>query len=214
VGQNDTYFYVRADSPLKSIDDVKGKSVAFPRPGGASEGILIGLKSERKIDFNAVATGAMDATFTMTMTKQIDVGYSIVPNQLDAVAKGDIRVLFSGDDVQNQKNIAGRGIIASSDFVQKKRDTLVKFMKALDGCIDWAYANTAESSKAYATLNKVDADTAAKGIAFYKRAALAFGPMVGWDDVVKQAVEAKFIPAPLTADQQKELVDIVYTTGK
>ena len=36
IGQNDTYFYVRADSPLKTIDDIKGKSVAYPRPGGAS----------------------------------------------------------------------------------------------------------------------------------------------------------------------------------
>lgn len=83
IGQNDTYFYVRADSPLKTIDDIKGKSVAYPRPGGASEGVLLGLKAERHIDFNAVATGAMDATFTMVMTKQIDVGYSILPNQLD-----------------------------------------------------------------------------------------------------------------------------------
>ena len=36
VGQNDTYFYVPTDSPLKTIDDIKGKSVAYPRPGGAS----------------------------------------------------------------------------------------------------------------------------------------------------------------------------------
>ena len=100
IGQNDTYFYVRADSPLKTIDDIKGKSVAYPRPGGSSEGVLLGLKAERQIDFKAVATGAMDATFTMVMTNQIDVGYSILPNQLDAVAKGDIRVLFSGDEVK------------------------------------------------------------------------------------------------------------------
>ena len=86
---------------MKTIDDIKGKSVAYPRPGGASEGVLLGLKAERQIDFKAVATGAMDATFTMVMTKQIDVGYSILPNQLESVAKGDIRVLFSGDDVKS-----------------------------------------------------------------------------------------------------------------
>src|SRR6516165_10575693 len=214
VGQNDTYFYVPTDSPLKTIDDIKGKSVAYPRPGGASEGILLGLKAERHIDFNAVATGAMDATFTMVMTKQIDVGYSILPNQLDSVAKGDIRVLFSGDDVKSQRNISGRAIIASADFVRNRGSTLEKFMRVLDGCIDWAYAREDESSKMYGMLNKVDAPTATKALAFYKRSTLAFGPMAGWDEVVKQSLDAKFISAPPTPDQVKDLVDIVYTTGK
>lgn len=214
IGQNDTYFYVRADSPLKTIDDLKGKSVAYPRPGGASEGVLLGLKTERHIDFKAVATGAMDATFTMVMTKQIDVGYSILPNQLDSVAKGDIRVLFSGDDVKSQRDISGRAIIASADFVKNRRATLEKFMRVLDGCIDWAYAHQGESSKMYAALNKVDAQTAAKALVFYKRSTLAFGPMTGWDDVVKQSLDAKFIRTPPTPDQVKDLVDIVYTTGK
>jgi len=214
IGQNDTYFYVRADSPLKEIDDIKGKSVAYPRPGGSSEGVLLGLKAERQIDFKAVATGAMDATFTLVMTNQIDVGYSILPNQLDAVAKGDIRVLFSGDEVKKQRSISARTIIASADFVKNRRATLEKFMRVLDGCIDWAYAHEDESSKMYATLNKVDAPTAAKALAFYKRSALAFGPIIGWGDVVKQSLDAKFISAAPTPDQVKDLVDIVYTTRK
>jgi NitT/TauT family transport system substrate-binding protein len=214
LGQNDTYFYVRADSPLKTVDDIKGKSVAYPRPGGSSEGVLLGLKAERQIDFKAVATGAMDATFTLVMTNQIDVGYSILPNQLDSVAKGDIRVLFSGDEVKKQRDISARTIIASADFVKNRRATLEKFMRVLDGCIDWAYAHEAESSKMYAALNKIDAPTAAKALAFYKRSTLAFGPMLGWDDVIKQSLDAKFISTPPTPDQVKDLVDIVYTTRK
>jgi len=156
----------------------------------------------------------MDATYTMVMTKQIDVGYSILPNQLNSVASGDIRVLFSGDDVKSQKDISGRAIIASADFVKNRASTLAKFMRVLDGCIDWAYAHQDESSKMYATLNKVDAPTAAKALAFYKRSALAFGPIIGWGDVVKQSLDAKFISAAPTPDQVKDLVEIVYTTGK
>src|SRR5205814_4309306 len=174
-------------------------------PGGASEGILLGLKGERHIDFQAVATGAMDATFTMVMTNQIDVGYSILPNQLASVAKGDIRVLFSGDDVKSQRDISGRAIIASADFVKNRGATLAKFMRVLDGCIDWAYAHQDESSKMYAALNKVDAPTAAKALAFYKRSTLAFGPIAGWDEVVKQSLDARFISAPPTPDQVKDL---------
>src|SRR4029079_15628440 len=209
IGQNETYFYVRADSPLKTVDDIKGKSVAYPRPGGSSEGVLLGLKAERQIDFKAVATGAMDATFTLVMTNQIDVGYSMLPNQLDAVARGDIRVLFSGDEVKKQRAISARTIIASADFVKNRRATLEKFMRVLDGCIDWAYAHEDESWKMYAARNKVDASTAAKALAFYKRSTLAFGPMLGWDDVLKQSLDAKLISAPPTPAQYNALADII-----
>jgi NitT/TauT family transport system substrate-binding protein len=214
LGQNDTFFYVPTGSPIKSIDDLVGKSVAFPRPGGAGEAILLALKAERHLDFNPVATGAMDATFTMTMTKQIDVGYSVPPYELDAVESGKIRVLFSGDDVKSQRDITGRVVIASDDFVKNHRATAVKFMQVLDQCIDWAYANKDDSSKMYATLNKIDAHIATKGMDFYKRSTLAFGSIAGLDAVIQQAIDAKFIDKAPTPAQLKDLVDIVYQTPK
>lgn len=214
IGQNDSFFYVPAASPLKSIDDIQGKTVAFSRPGGASEAILLALKAERKIDFKAISTGAMDATFTMAMTKQIDVGFSVPPSGLDAVEKGEIRVLFSGDDVKSQAQLTGRVIIASTDFVSKRRAVAVKFMETLDKCIDWAYANVDEASKSYAAWNKVTPSIAAKGLAFYKRDALSFGPIRGLDTLIEQAISGKFIDKPLTEDEKKDLLDILYTTKK
>lgn len=214
MGQNDTFFYVPADSPIKTIDDIKGKTVAFPRPGGAGEAILLALKAERNIDFRATATGGMDATFTMTMTKQIDVGYSVPPSVLDAVQKGTVRVIFAGDDVETLKPLTGRVIIASADFLRNRRPTATKFMEVLDRCIDWAYANPDESRKMYATLNKIEPQVAQKGLDFYKRETLAFGPISKFDDVMKQAVAGKFIEKQLTQDQVKDLIDIVYTTPR
>ncbi len=112
LGQNDTFWYVRADSSIKGIDDIKGKTVAFTRPGSAAEAILQVLKSERRLDFKSVSTGQMDATFTMVMTKQIDVGFSVPPSGMTAVEKGDIRVVFSGDDADALKNVTGRVVMA------------------------------------------------------------------------------------------------------
>jgi NitT/TauT family transport system substrate-binding protein len=214
MGQNDTFFYVPADSPVKAIDDLKGKSVAFPRPGGAGEAILLALKAERNLDFKPVATGGMDATFTMTMTKQIDVGYSVPPSVLEAVDKGQVRVVFAGDDVRALRDLTGRVIIATSDFLKNRRSVAVKFMEVLDRCIDWAYANTDETAKMYADLNKIPANIAKKGLEFYKRETLAFGPIRGLDGVMKQAVDGKFIDKPLSQEQLKDLIDIVYTTPR
>jgi NitT/TauT family transport system substrate-binding protein len=214
MGSNDTFFYVPADSPIKTIDDLKGKSVAYPRPGGSSEAILLALKAERNLDFKPVATGGMDATFTMTMTKQVGVGYSVPPSVLDAVERGQVRVVFAGDDVQSLRNLTQRVIMASTDFVKNRRPVAAKFLEVLDGCINWAYANRSESAKMYATLNKIEPRIAEKALEFYKRETLAFGPIKGMSDVMKQAVDAKFIDNPLTPQQLGELVEILYPPPK
>jgi len=213
-GQNDTFFYVPVDSPIKTMNDIKGKSVAFPRPGGASEALLISLKNDTKLDFKAIATGGIDATFTMTMTKQIDVGYSFPPSVLDAVDSGKVRVVFSGDDVPSQRNLTGRVNIANADFLKNRRAVAVKFFEVLDKCIDWAYANSDESTKWYAGLNKVTPAIAARALPFYRRDMLAFGPLAGLDEIIKAAIDGKVIDKAPTPEQIKDMMDIVYTTKK
>lgn len=212
LGQNDTFFYVPTDSPIKSIDDLAGKSVAFPRPGGAGEAILLGLKAERKIDFKPVATGAMDATFTMTMSGQVDVGYSVPPSVLKEVKAGKVRVVFSGDDVASQRDLTGRLVIANADFIEKNRAATETFMKVLDQCIDWAYAHPAESADFYAKLNKIDGEVAQQGIGFYKRQTLAFGPIKNLDKVIDQALASGSIKEKPSKEQLDKLIDVIYTT--
>lgn len=215
-GQNDTYFYVPKDSPIKSINDLRGgKTIAFPRPGGASEALVLALKQDFKLDdLKPVATGGLDATYTMTMTKQVDIGFSFPPSMLAAVEKGDVRILFSGDAVELQKNLTGRVNIANADFLKNKRAVVTKFMEVLDKCIDQAYANMEASAKWYGDLNKVELPIAKKALTFYDRSTLNFGPILGFDTVMKMAVDGKFISAPLTPEQTKDLIDIVYTTPK
>jgi len=66
----------------------------------------------------------------------------------------------------------------------------------------------------YAALNKIDANIAQKGLDFYKRETLAFGKISKFDEVMKQAVDGKFIPKPLSPDEIKNSVDIIYSTNK
>ena len=213
-GQNDTYFYVPKDSPLKTINDIKGKTVAYPRPGGASEALLLSLKHDTGFDFKMVATGGLDATFTQTMTKQVDVGYSFPPYILNKVVGGEIRVLFSGEAVKSQRDLTQRVVIATGDMATKRRPVLKKFLEVLNGCIDWAYAHPDDAAKMYAAINKIDLAVAKKGMEFYKRDTLALGPLSGFDAMMQQAVETKVLSKPLTAEQEKDLVDIVYDPKK
>ncbi|MGE3148249.1 MAG: ABC transporter substrate-binding protein [Pseudorhodoplanes sp.] len=212
TGQAGAFFYVLADSPIKSVSDLNGKTVAFSRPGGAMESLLLALKNDRKLDLKPVATGAMDATNAMVMTKQIDVGYAVVPNLLEEVEKNKIRVLFSSDDIESQRDLTGRVNIVHEEFLKKRRATAVKFFEVLDGCINWAYANLPEAAKMYAALNKISDRIAERGIGFYKREQLAFGPIRGLDQTIEQAIREKFIDKAPTAQQLADLIDIVYVS--
>jgi NitT/TauT family transport system substrate-binding protein len=211
VGQNDTFMYVRTDSPIREIKDLNGKSVSFPRPGGASEAMLLALRREQNLDFKLVATGGLDATFTMVMTGQVDVGYSFPPYGLDRAEKGDIRILFAGDAAQSTRNISARVNVAQSGFVKSRRPVASKFMAVLDGCIDWMYAHRDEATKMFATLNKVSPEVARRSIEFYDRATLAFAPIKGFDESVQQAIEGKFIDSRPTEAQLRDMIDIVYS---
>lgn len=213
VGQNDTLYYVDANSPLKTAKDLAGKTVGFPRPGSASEIVLFDLKKQAGIDFKMVVSGGLDATRTMLKTGQIDAAYTFPPYGMDAIAKKEIRVLFAGDEVPGLADVTNRVNIASVDFVTKRRAVATKFMETLDKCIDWAYANPAESVKMYAKINKIDEDIAKIAMGYYKREALAW-EMKKFDVAVQRAVENKYIDKAPTAAELKELIDVVYLPPK
>lgn len=212
TGQAGAFFYVPADSEIKGIGDLNGKTMAFPRPGGAMESLLLAFKNDNNLDVELVATGGMDATHTMVMTGQVDVGYSVVPVHLDALARDEIRMLLSSDQIESQQGITGRVIIASNDFLNNRHDVAVKFMKVLDECIDWAYENMDEAAAQYAEINKIDLETANQALGFYKREQLTFGELMGLDKTIDQAVRDGFIDGPLSDEQLDDLFDIIYTT--
>ena len=212
TGQAGAFFYVPAASPIKSVDDLNGKTVAFSRPGGAMEGLLLAFKEEKKLDMQLVATGAMDATHTMVMTGQVDVGYSIVPALLDAVKKGNIRILFESSEVESRRHLTDRVNIASGEFLEKRRDVVTKFFQVLDGCIDWAYANLDEAAKMYADLNKIDLELAKEAVKFYSRDKLNFGQVQGFAESMELAIRDGFLKEPVPQEKVEELMDIVYET--
>jgi NitT/TauT family transport system substrate-binding protein len=208
-GQNDSFFYVPVDSPIKTIDDINNKSVAFSRPGSVSEQILLALKNERHLNFTAVSAGGLDTTFTMTMTRQVDVGYSIPPAVLDVVEKGQVRVVFTGDVVPSLRNITSRVTIARDDFINTRRPVATKFIQVLNGCIDWMYANPAPAAKMFGALNHVSDAIATRAISFYPREAMVFAPIAGFQESIQDALDNKFIDKMPTEAQIKNMMDLI-----
>lgn len=205
-GASDIYWYVKADSPIKSLKDAAGKTLAFSRPGSSSNLVAQQLAAKAGVAAKLVSTGALPATFTQVMSGQIDIGWAAVPFALDAVKKGEIRIVARGGELEELNNVSIRVNVTSVKFLAERRKAAEGFARAYKESLDWMYANIDKAAAAYAELNKISLDIAKEGIAFYPKARLEPYPVSGLDISVAEAVKAKRLDKPLTPEQLKELV--------
>src|SRR5271170_3707728 len=99
TGAPDLYWYVPADSPIKTVQDFNGKSIAFSAVGSSSHASVLALIAQYHLTAKPQATGNIAATITQTMTGQVDVGFGAAPFGLDLVEQGKTRIVASGSDV-------------------------------------------------------------------------------------------------------------------
>src|SRR5437763_9645463 len=79
TGGNQLFWYVRADSPIKSLKDAAGKTVAYSTNGSSTHTSVLALKKFTGADFVPTQTGAAPGTYTQVMSGQIDVGWAGAP---------------------------------------------------------------------------------------------------------------------------------------
>jgi NitT/TauT family transport system substrate-binding protein len=91
----------------------------------------------------------------------------------------------------------------------------VRYIRALSRAIDWAYTGDA-ALDAYAEIAKVPRALAQRTRdQFYPKDSLQLAEVKGLDMTLRQAMEFKYITAPLSvAEVQKGLIDILYTPQK
>src|SRR5712691_3613808 len=91
TGARDQLYYVRADSPIRTMKDAQGKTIGISTSGSSSNMLALALAKHFGITLVPTATGNYSATFTQVMTRQVDIGFAQAPFLLDAVADGRIR---------------------------------------------------------------------------------------------------------------------------
>ena len=208
TGGNQLFWYVRADSPIKSLKDAAGKTVAYSTNGSSTHTSVLALKKFTGVDFKPTQTGAAPGTFTQVLSGQIDVGWAGAPFGVDAVEQGRTRVVAkaSDDPVLDRQTI--RLLIANANEMKQRPDVIVRFMRAYREALAWVYS-TPEGLAAYAKWANISEATAKRALAeFLPRAAVDPDRISGVDDVMADAVTFKYIPAPLTKQQLDELIQI------
>jgi NitT/TauT family transport system substrate-binding protein len=208
TGDSNLFWYVRADSPIKVPRDAEGKSVAFSTNGSSAHNVVLQMQKHLGVAFKPTATGTGPATLTQVMTGQVDVGWSGAPFGVAQIEKGDIRVLWRASDVPALAKQTSRVIIANQGFLQSKPDLVKRYMDAYRETVDFIYAGM-EGAEAYAKWAEVPVPIAKRTLdEFVTKAASNPDKVSDLEGVVAAAVEFKYIPAPLSAEQMRELVQI------
>lgn len=208
TGVADAYWWVKADSPIKSMADANGKKMAFSRPGGSAELMAHQLAKQANVEPVFVPTGEASATRTQVMSNQVDIGWGIPPFNFDLLAEKKARIIAKGSDIPAMRNTSNRLIIVNAKYLAANRPVVQRYMKAYVDTVNWMYTDQKNSIPMYAALNEIPLNVAKDAASFTPRASMAIA-ISGMDQSIADAVTFKFIEKPLTKEQVAELVDVV-----
>jgi NitT/TauT family transport system substrate-binding protein len=205
VGAPDLYWFVPAASPIKTIQDFNGKSVAYSLAGSSSHAGLLALIAQFHLDAKPTSTGSISATLTQTMTGQVDVGFGAVPYGLDMVADGRIRIIAGGNDVVALRTRSARVNLTNLATLDNRKDALKRFMAAYRDTIDWMYSDPA-ALKIYGAFSGMPEAVTQQVRPLMPKESLASTTVAGIDQIMAEAVQNKFLAAPLTKEQLADLI--------
>jgi NitT/TauT family transport system substrate-binding protein len=207
VGAPDLYWFVPANSPIRKIEDFNGKTVAYSLTGSSSHAGLLALIAQYKLTAKPTSTGNIAATITQTMSGQVDVGFGAAPFGLDLIEDGKARIIATGNDVASLRTRTVRVNLTNLNTLRNRRDALIRFNRAYEETVAWMYSDPA-ALKHYGEYSNLPEKIVLRVRSLIPKESLSIARVEGVDQIMADAVAAKFIPAPLTAEQVKELVQI------
>ena len=209
TGAGDLYWYVTSNSPIKSLKDTEGKSIAYSTNGSSTHGIVTAFMKQYDLKAKPTGTGGPPGTLTQVMSGQIDIGWAAPPFGLQQLDEGKIRVLASGNDAAAFKGQTVRLLVATAPVLQSKKAVIERFMKAYRETIDFMYASDGKGLQIYAEFVPVPLAIAKRTRDdFFPKSSLDPDKLVGLDTIVKDAVELKFTATQLTKEQLDTLIQI------
>ncbi len=209
TGAADLYWYVPSSSPIKSLKDTEGKTIAYSTNGSSTHGIVTAFMKQYDLKAKPTATGGPAPTLTQVMSGQIDVGWSAPPFGLQQLDEGRIRIVASGNDATVFKGQTVRLLITNVQTLKTRKPVIDRFMKAYRETIDWMYSNDPAALKTYADFVGIPVEMARRTRDnFFPKEAVDPDHIVGLDTIVQDAVALKYTSAPLTKEQLAELIQI------
>jgi NitT/TauT family transport system substrate-binding protein len=206
TGADDLFWYVKADSPLKSLREAAGKSIAYSSNGSSSHLAVLAFQRHFGAQMKLTPAGGPPAVLTQVMSNQIDIGWSTPPFAVEDIKQGKLRLLARLGDVPEFKDQTIRMMVSSLPVIEGKEDLLARFLAAWRETVDWMYAGD-EVFPHYARHAQID-PALAKEIrdSYYPKRNLDLARVSGLDNAMRDGIEMKFLTQALTSEQMSELL--------
>jgi NitT/TauT family transport system substrate-binding protein len=130
------YWYVPAASPIKSMKDADGHTIAYSTNGASTHSVVLAFIRELGLKATPVATGNPASTLTQVMSGQVDVGWAAPPFGIKEIADNKIRVVAIVTDLALARGQTIRVLATNADALARRRDALVRFMDAYRETLD------------------------------------------------------------------------------
>jgi NitT/TauT family transport system substrate-binding protein len=207
TGLPDIYWFVPAQSPIKSVADFKDKTIGYSVSGSSSHAALLALLAQEKISAKPTSTGGVTPSFTSGMTGQVDVAWTTIPIGLKEIDEGKIRAVARASDVISMRDRTVRVNIANAATMEARKPLLDRFMTAYREAIDYMYSSP-DALAVFAEIANVPLSVAQKIPERVPKSALSPDQIVGMDAIMAEAVATKFMSAPLSKEQIAQLVQM------
>ena len=209
TGTGDLYWYVKADSPLKSLKDATEKNtVAYSTSGSSTNNIVIAFVQELGLKATPTKTGGPPATMTAVMSGQVDIGWAAPPFGLQEMKDGKIRMIARGSDVPSLRGQTVRTIIVNADALKNKRDAIMRFVAAYRESVDWMYSDPKAFEMYAAKIKRPVALVTESAKQFQPKETMQTETFADLEGSVRDAVKLKFLEKPLTKEQLAEFIQI------
>ena len=209
TGTGDIYWYVRGDSPIKSLQDAtEQNTIAYSTNGSTSHNTVLAFAKDLGVKAKPTATGGPPGTFTQVMSGQIDIGWSAPPFGLREAKEGKIRIIGRGSDAKSLHGQTIRVLIVNADALKNRKDAITRFVKAYRETVDWMYSDP-DAIKRYAAKTNLPEDLIKESVAnFHPKTAMQTDEVKDLDGIMRDAVTLKYLDAPLTKEQIAEFIQI------
>ena len=205
-GTGDLYWYVKSDSPIRSLQDLNdGKELVYSRPGSTTHLTTLFLKDALNLSAKLVSVGGPSGSRTQLMSGQVASGWSVFPLNGNLLREKKIRIIGTGTQAAGLNGVTIRVIAANSRWLDRNRDVAKRVMASLVEGQKITYTSE-KQQRAYAKRWKLDYEDVKESPKFVPLAESTFLPIGKIDQLNEMALKFKRTKKLLTREQLHEMV--------
>lgn len=211
-----SYWYAKADSPIKDFTQLSGKKVGFSNPGSGTHMALLALqnyyKSKGWESPVIVAAGDQPSNLAAVLTGQLDAGWAGYPVNIDLIEQGKIReVINIARDLPGYDEIVVRVNFANSELVKNNPDAIRRFLRVWQKVNNYYFSNTQEAFLIYSSFAQrpmASPFVTSQMPKYITEKSRRLAPIGNIEQAMQEAIAGKFISAPLTQEELKKLINL------